>query len=42
MSVDKKSDSEIYEAVKSKVSGGKCYRIVSGKLTTTNADGLNK
>lgn len=40
--VSGKSDSQIYEAVKKKVAGGSCRRIVNGKLVATDGTGLIK
>lgn len=40
--VSGKSDSEIYEAVKAKVTSGSCRRIVDGELVPTDGTGLIK
>ena len=40
--VSDKNDSEIYEAVKGKVSDGSCRRIVDGELAATDNSGLIK
>lgn len=42
INVSGKSDSEIYEAVKGKVKGGSCRRIVDNKLVATDGTGLIK
>lgn len=42
INVSGKSDSEIYEAVKGKVKGGSCRRIVNNKLVATDGTGLIK
>ena len=42
IAVSGKSDSEIYEAVKGKVSNGSCRRIVDGNLVATDNTGLIK
>lgn len=42
ISVSGKSDSQIAEAVKGKVSGGSCRRIVNDKLVETDSTGLIK
>lgn len=42
INVSGKSDSEMYEAVKGKVKGGSCRRIVNNKLVATDGTGLIK
>lgn len=42
INVSGKSDAEIYEAVKGKVKGGSCRRIVNNKLVVTDGTGLIK
>lgn len=42
INVSGKSDSEIYEAVKGKVKGGSCRRIVNNELVATDGTGLIK
>ena len=42
INVSGKSDSEIYEAVKGKVKGGSCRRIVNNKFVATDGTGLIK
>lgn len=42
ISVTNKSDTEIYDAVKAKVSDGSCRRIVNSKLVATDSSGLIK